>query len=192
MSTSRQLYQADSAITALRAVSSISTAVESTSRAVSKCTLATASTNRMLGIYPGPADAALNDDVEIITEGECFGVAGGTIALYNLLTVDSQGRLIDVSTARILAAQRVIGVAMAAASVNGVFRVLVRPYGYTPGTETDTAANLASVSATINTTNKYAGKAVWVSDAARMVWSGGALASAVWKDGSNSTVYTPV
>jgi fructose-specific component phosphotransferase system IIB-like protein len=55
-----------------------------------------------------------------------------------------------------------------------------------------TAANLALIGATINTTAKYAGKPVWVTDAQRMVWAATSAAGGVWKDGVNATVYTPV
>jgi hypothetical protein len=61
-----------------------------------------------------------------------------------------------------------------------------------PAQATSTAALLADVTATINTAGKFAGKAVWVTDAARIVFAAGATAGAVWKDGVNSTVYTPV
>ncbi len=187
-----RLMQATAAIVAYRAVATSTTVVGAGSRSLIRCTQASASTNRFAGIYAGPDDAVTDQDIEVIIHGECFAIAGGTIGVGNLLTSDSNGKLVDVSTVRILAAQRIVGVALAAASTDAAFRMFVQPSGYAPGDATDTAANLALLAATINTTNKYAGKAVWVSDAARMVWSAGTTAAAVWKDGSNATVYTPV
>jgi hypothetical protein len=71
----------------------------------------------------------------------------------------------------------------------------------TPGTwvafgffnnQTETAANIVSISAAINTTNKYEGKLIWDSTNNRMMRAAGSGANAVWWVVDGSTSVTPV
>ena len=63
---------------------------------------------------------------------------------------------------------------------------------FNPGVIRETAANLAIKTAAVNATNKWPGKQVWDTTNNRVVFSSGRLNTSVWKDGVNSTVYTPV
>jgi len=63
---------------------------------------------------------------------------------------------------------------------------------FNPGVTRETATNLALASATVNSINKYPGKQVWDTTNNRVVFASGRATTAVWKDGVNSTVYTPV
>jgi hypothetical protein len=56
----------------------------------------------------------------------------------------------------------------------------------------DTAANIASLTATINTTNKFTGKQVWDSTNNRMVRASGATAASAWYVVDGSASVTPV
>ena len=58
--------------------------------------------------------------------------------------------------------------------------------------ETDTTTNLASISATVNTSGKYAGKCVFNTSTSKPVWAAGSTAGAVWVDATGSTAHTPV
>jgi uncharacterized membrane protein len=68
----------------------------------------------------------------------------------------------------------------------------------TPGTweifmadEVDTAANIASAAASINTVNKYAGRRVWDSTNNRELRASGSLATSVWHVVDGSVTVTP-
>ena len=63
---------------------------------------------------------------------------------------------------------------------------------FNPGVIRETATNLAIATAAVNAGNKYPGKQVWDTTNNRVVFAAGRLATSVWKDGVNSTVYTPV
>jgi hypothetical protein len=56
----------------------------------------------------------------------------------------------------------------------------------------DSAANLQSATAAINTTGKYESKEVWDFTNHRNLWAAGATAVSPWKDGAGTVVYTPV
>ena len=54
------------------------------------------------------------------------------------------------------------------------------------------SANLALLSADINTVSKYAGKQVWDSTVSRPVWAVGNLAADLWVYADGATAQTPV
>ena len=58
--------------------------------------------------------------------------------------------------------------------------------------QTDTTANLADVSATVNTVGKVLGKVVYNTTTNTPVWADGATAASVWVDATGSTAHTPV
>jgi hypothetical protein len=69
---------------------------------------------------------------------------------------------------------------------------IVRTGLFNPGITRETSKNLALKSAKVNFSNKYPGKQVWDTTYNRLVFSSGRENVDVWKDGVNSTAYTPV
>jgi hypothetical protein len=63
---------------------------------------------------------------------------------------------------------------------------------FNPGPTRATAANLALKANAVNVSGKYPGKQVWDTTNNRVVFAAGRLDTDVWKDGVNTTVYTPV
>lgn len=59
-------------------------------------------------------------------------------------------------------------------------------------TSVDTTANFASVSASINTLDKYQGKMAFNSTTSKPVWAAGANANSIWVDATGATAHTPV
>lgn len=57
---------------------------------------------------------------------------------------------------------------------------------------TATTANLESLTAEINTVDKYEGKHIFNSDTNKPLWASGSSANAVWVDATGSTAHTPV
>lgn len=187
-----EIMQATAAVVTLRVVQASNTTPGATSHARSKCTQASAATQRLVGVFVGIADCATDEDIEVCTYGECYATAGATVQRGMLLTVDANGKVIDATSAGVRGPVRTIGMALAGASADAACTIFVCP-GFLANTEiTDTQTNLTNVAAAINTTGKYAGKPVWDSTNNRPVWAAGSSAASVWKDGANATVHTPV
>lgn len=58
--------------------------------------------------------------------------------------------------------------------------------------QADTTAHLASIAATINTSNKWTGKMVFNTNTAKPVYATGAAAGSVWNDAVGALAHTPV
>jgi hypothetical protein len=69
---------------------------------------------------------------------------------------------------------------------------IVKLGAFNPGPVRATQANLQSAAAAVNVNGKYPGKQVWDSTNNRPVFAAGRATTDVWKDGVNSTVWTPV
>lgn len=54
------------------------------------------------------------------------------------------------------------------------------------------AADLADITADVNTTGKQKYACVWDTDADKPLWAAGSAAGDVWKDATGATVRTPV
>jgi hypothetical protein len=81
--------------------------------------ICSAATDKIIGIAQSTSTAA-EDLIEVaINGGGAKGLAGGTVALGDLLTSDANGALIATTTA----ANRIVGVAMASAVAADIFAV---------------------------------------------------------------------
>ena len=59
-------------------------------------------------------------------------------------------------------------------------------------TQSDTATNIASITSTINTVDKYAGLYIWDSTNNRLMRANGSLAASPWYVVDGSTSVTPI
>jgi hypothetical protein len=69
---------------------------------------------------------------------------------------------------------------------------IVNVGAFNPGDVNATQTQLLDKTSSVNTVNKYTSKQVWDSTNNRVLFAGGRTDVSVWKDGVNSTVYTPV
>lgn len=79
-----------------------------------------AATDKMVGLMQNASSAA-EDVVEVAVSGGAKGLAGGTIAMGDLLTANSDGELIATTTED----DRVIGIAMQDAVDGDIFAVKI-------------------------------------------------------------------
>jgi len=78
------------------------------------------------------------------------------------------------------------------AATNADIAKIIKYGAFSPGPTRATAANLALKANVINTAGKYPGKQAWDTTNNRFVVAAGRADTDVWKDGVNTTVYTPV
>jgi len=83
---------------------------------------ATSATDRIIGIYMGVADAVTSDEVEILMFGPSLAVAGGSVGRGARLTVDANSKLVHA-----VSGDAIIAMAMASASLDDLFEVIVIP-----------------------------------------------------------------
>jgi hypothetical protein len=81
----------------------------------------TAGTDKSFGIAQN-ASAAAEDVLEVAVMGGAKGLAGGAIAVGDLLTADSAGKLVATTSAN----DRVVGVALDSAVSGDLFEVLIQ------------------------------------------------------------------
>lgn len=86
-----------------------------------KAVLAAAGTDKIIGAIEEPAKLA--SAAKVNTGGVIKVVAGGAVAIGDDVTSDANGKAITTVTV----GNRTIGIALAAAVLNDVFEVLVRP-----------------------------------------------------------------
>ena len=120
-----------------------------------------------------------------VVMAKAFYSAGASSTLA-IIPTDATGPTLKISNVMVYQ-----GITGQASTTKNVAK-MVREGSFNPGVIRDTAANLASLTATVNTKVKFPGKQVWDVTNNRVVFASGRAANDVWKDGVNSTVYTPV
>lgn len=95
----------------------------------SQVQLAVAASDRILGVYIGPDDAADGEAIEVCHLGESWLTVGGTIGIGMSLTTDANGQ--GVNAAPVAGANNKTGaIALQAGGSGGILLVIVVPGWY--------------------------------------------------------------
>lgn len=125
-----------------------------------------------------------NKPVRVVTARANY--AAGSSGVISIIPWDTAAPTLKVAKIVVYQGLTVLG------STEDDIANIVRSGLFNPGIVRETAANLALKTAIVNISNKYPGKQVWDTTNNRNVFAAGRTDVSVWKDGVNSTVYTPV
>lgn len=119
----------------------------------------------------------------VLSRSDYSAGGGGSLSLINW---DTTAPIVKVSNLVVYQ-----GLTAEAKTQENISKI-VATGAYNPGVVRATQTQLLDKTSSVNTVNKYPGKQVWDTTNNRVVFSDGRTDVSVWKDGVNSTVYTPV
>jgi hypothetical protein len=111
--------------------------------------------------------------------------SSGSSGSIEITPYDANGPTIQISNAVIYE-----GLTASAITTEVISGIICNGW-FNSGVTRETATNIQSKTTSVNTVNKFPGKQIWDTTNNRVLYAGGSADVSVWKDGANTTIYTP-
>ena len=111
--------------------------------------------------------------------------AAGTSGSFAFFNFDTTGPTIQIANVVVYE-----GLSASATTTKVISGIICNGW-FNSGVTRDTSANIQSKTTSVNTINKFPGKQIWDTTNNRVLYAGGSADVSVWKDGANTTIYTP-
>jgi hypothetical protein len=132
----------------------------------------------------GAINLIANTPTRIVLSRNSYGA--GTSGAFTFYNFDTTAPTIQISNVVIYEGLT------ASATTTEIISGIVCNGWFNSGVTRDISANIQSKTTSVNTINKFPGKQIWDTTNNRVLYAGGSSATDVWKDGANTTIYTPV